>query len=264
MSRSLADTGPAVTTSDGYDPFVPEPVSPAGRPTRDPHPVTSVQMGRVSAPAERLQRITDIVIATIALVLLSPLMIVVAILVRFDSRGPILYRQLRIGLDRRDDRPDAETLSRRTADLGGCPFTIYKFRTMRYDAERETGPVWASPDDARVTRVGKVLRRFRIDEIPQLWNVLHGDMSIVGPRPERPAFVQQLRTEVEGYLRRHRVRPGITGWAQVNQEPDQTVADVKGKLEYDLEYLEKRSLRFDVGIMLRTVPVMLKRVRFRN
>jgi len=211
------------------------------------------------------QRVVDVVVASLALILLLPLSVVVAVAVLLDSHGPVLYRQLRIGIDRRGLGPlDEETLSRRTADLGGSPFTIYKFRTMRVDAEQETGPVWAAPDDDRVTRVGRVLRRYRLDEIPQLINVVRGEMSIVGPRPERPLFVHQLSAEVEDYALRHRVRPGITGWAQVNQEPDQTVDDVRGKLRYDLEYLEKRSLRFDVGIMLRTVPVMLQRVRRRD
>lgn len=220
------------------------------------------------APSERaagLERTVDVVIALVGLVVLSPVMVLVAVAIRLDSRGPIVYRQLRIGLDRRDlEPPDAETASRRTADLGGRPFTIYKFRTMRVDAERETGPVWAAPEDSRVTRVGGLLRRFRLDELPQLWNVLKGEMSIVGPRPERPLFVHQLRAEVEDYQLRQRVRPGITGWAQVNQEPDQTVDDVRGKLRYDLEYLEKRSLGFDINIILRTLPVMIQRVRRRS
>lgn len=214
--------------------------------------------------AARAERALDVVISSVALLVLSPLVVLVAIAIRLDSRGPILYRQLRIGIDRRNRRDDEDALSRRTADLGGRPFTIYKFRTMRVDAERETGPVWAAPDDQRVTRVGRVLRRYRIDELPQLWNVLRGDMSIVGPRPERPLFVHRLRSEVEGYPLRHRVRPGITGWAQVNQEPDQTVEDVKGKLQYDLEYLQRRSVTFDLRIMLRTLPVMVQRVRLRK
>jgi lipopolysaccharide/colanic/teichoic acid biosynthesis glycosyltransferase len=211
-----------------------------------------------------LERAVDVVVATVGLIVLAPVIVLVALAIRLDSRGPIVYRQLRIGLDRRDEGPvDPETASRRTADLGGRPFTIYKFRTMRADAERETGPVWAAPQDTRVTRVGRFLRRYRLDELPQLWNVLRGEMSIVGPRPERPMFVHQLRAEVEGYQLRQRVRPGITGWAQVNQEPDQTLDDVRGKLRYDLEYLEKKSLKFDINIILRTLPVMIQRVRRR-
>ncbi|MDH3734663.1 MAG: sugar transferase, partial [Gemmatimonadota bacterium] len=195
----------------------------------------------------RVQRAMDVVISAVGLVVLTPFALLISVMVRFDSRGPILYRQLRIGIDRRGGFPlDPEVLSRRTADLGGRPFTIYKFRSMRVDAESETGPVWASPDDARVTRAGNLLRRFRLDEIPQLWNVLRGDMSIVGPRPERPLFVHQLRAEIDEYPLRHRVRPGITGLAQISQEPDQTVDNVRDKLRYDLEYLEKRSLKLDL------------------
>jgi lipopolysaccharide/colanic/teichoic acid biosynthesis glycosyltransferase len=219
---------------------------------------------RAHARAAGINRAADCGIAIVGLTVLSPVIVVVALAIRLDSRGPVVYRQLRIGLDRRaDEFPDADALSRRTADLGGCPFTIYKFRTMRVDAERESGPVWASPEDSRVTRVGAFLRRYRIDELPQLWNVLKGEMSIVGPRPERPLFVHRLRDEVDDYQLRQRVLPGITGWAQVNQEPDQTVDDVRGKLRYDLEYLEKRSLRFDLRIIFRTLPVMIQRVRRR-
>ena len=213
----------------------------------------------------RVERAVDVVVSALALVLLAPLSLLIAVAVRLDSRGPVLYRQLRIGIDRRGARsPDPEVMSRRTADLGGRPFTIYKFRSMRVGAESETGPIWAAPDDERVTRVGRVLRRFRLDEIPQLWNVLRGDMSIVGPRPERPLFVHQLREEIDEYPLRHRVRPGITGLAQISQEPDQSLDDVRGKLRYDLEYLEKRSFRLDLKIMLRTVPVMIQRVRSRS
>ncbi|MGH7540034.1 MAG: sugar transferase, partial [Gemmatimonadota bacterium] len=222
--------------------------------------------GERATSGARAERILDIALAGYALLVLSPLLFVIAVLIRLDSKGPVLYRQLRIGLDRRDweDGFDGEANSRRTADLGGCPFTIYKFRTMHVDAERATGPVWASPDDQRVTRVGAVLRRFRLDELPQFWNVLRGDMAIVGPRPERPSFVHILRNQVDGYRLRHRVRPGITGWAQVNQEPDQSLNDVQHKLEYDLEYLRRRSLSFDLRIMLRTLPVMLERVKTRH
>lgn len=233
-------------------------VRPGGEPTGRLH-------SRAPASTNVLQRSVDVLISAVGMLLFAPMLIPIAIAIRMESRGPILYRQLRIGIDRRDRLPpNAEALSRRNVDLGGRPFTIYKFRTMSVDAEALTGPVWAAPDDARVTRVGRLLRRYRLDEVPQLWNVLRGDMSIVGPRPERPVFVQRLRSEVEGYPLRHRVRPGITGWAQVHQEPDQTVDDVRGKLRYDLEYLERKSLRFDLGIMIKTVPVMIQRVRRRE
>ncbi len=227
------------------------------------------ELGEMSEPppsrtwSQRVHRLVNGSLAAIALTLLSPIALLVAIAIKLDSRGPVLYRQLRIGLDRRggalDADPDDLTLTRRTADLGGRPFTIYKFRTMHLDAEDRSGPVWAAPEDARVTRVGRFLRPYRLDEIPQFWNVIRGEMSIVGPRPERPSFVQLLRNEIEEYPLRHRVPPGITGWAQVNRQPDQTVDDVRQKLEYDLEYLRRRSLSFDLRIMLRTLPVMLER-----
>lgn len=216
------------------------------------------------ALAPRFQRAVDIAVAISALILLLPVLIVIAIVIKIDTRGPILYRQLRIGLDRRLPRDRGRSASRRTANLGGRPFTLLKFRTMRVDAERETGPVWAAPEDERVTRVGRFLRHYRLDEIPQFWNVLRGDMAIVGPRPERPAFVRALSDELDGYLIRHRVRPGITGWAQVNQKPDQTLDDVRRKLTYDLEYLERRSIAFDLRIMMQTIPVMLDRLRSRD
>lgn len=208
--------------------------------------------------AERLHRILNLTIAVLALVILLPLILVVALAVKLSSPGPVFYRQIRIGLDRRGP-VEADLDGRRTVDLGGRPFVIYKFRTMRADAEVSSGPTWATPDDDRVTRVGRFLRRYRLDEIPQFWNVLKGDMSVVGPRPERPSFVGYLRKEIANYPLRHKVPPGITGWAQVNRGYDQGVSDVREKLQYDLEYLERRSVWFDLKVMWKTVPVMLGR-----
>lgn len=207
---------------------------------------------------DRVLRALDVVMATVALVLLSPLLAAIAVAIKLDSPGPVIYKQLRVGLDRRQGRTD-DYGGRRTLDLGGQPFMMYKFRTMRVDAEEESGPVWSSKEDDRVTRVGRVLRRHRLDELPQFWNVLRGDMSVVGPRPERPSLVSYLRREIDSYQVRQRVRPGITGWAQIHQESDQTIEHVRSKLKYDLEYLQKRSVGFDVRIMARTVPVMLER-----
>jgi lipopolysaccharide/colanic/teichoic acid biosynthesis glycosyltransferase len=216
----------------------------------------------IEARSNRLTRVVNTLVASITLVLLSPLILLIAVVIRLDSPGPILYRQIRIGIDRRRldhvVRDGGSSSKQRATDLGGRPFTIYKFRTMRDDAERQSGPVWATPDDSRTTRVGRFLRKYRLDEIPQFLNVLKGEMSVVGPRPERPSFVTHLRTEFEGYQLRHRVPPGITGWAQINQEPDQSLDDVKRKLEYDLEYLQRRSLAFDLRIMLKTLPVMME------
>lgn len=220
----------------------------------------------VRPPIRRIGRFEELalslvnkVVAVIALVLLSPLMLVVAVLIRLDSPGPILYRQVRVGLDRRGREEEAETFGRRVSDIGGKPFEILKFRTMHQDAEKFSGPTWAVEDDPRVTRVGRVLRRTRLDEIPQFINVLRGEMAIVGPRPERPTFVQKLRDEIDGYPLRQKVPPGITGWAQVNRPADQTVDDVREKVGFDLEYLDRRSVWFDLWIMLKTVPVMFEK-----
>lgn len=218
----------------------------------------SCGLSRTPGWQDRFLRVCDVVIATFALVLLSPILLAIAVAIKLDSDGTVLYRQLRIGVDRRQGRVDKEG-GRRTHDLGGRPFLMYKFRTMRVDAERESGPVWARREDERVTRVGRFLREHRLDELPQFWNVLKGDMSIVGPRPERPSLVNYLRREIDAYQTRQRVRPGITGWAQINRDSDQTVDDVRSKLRYDLEYLEERSIAFDFRIMARTVPVMLER-----
>lgn len=204
-------------------------------------------------------RSLNIVLAAGSLIVLAPLILIVALLVRLDSPGPIFYRQQRVGLDRRSPGNSGPRGGRRMSDIGGQPFLITKFRSMRVDAEAESGPVWAQANDPRVTQIGRFLRRTRLDELPQFWNVLKGEMSIVGPRPERPAFVQQLREEIGHYPLRHQVPPGITGWAQVNRRADQTVDDVRIKVDYDLEYLQRRSLWFDVWIMLKTLPVMFER-----
>ena len=204
-------------------------------------------------------RSLNIVLALGSLVILLPFILLVALLVKLDSPGPAFYRQQRVGLDRRDPEMRGPAGGRRVSDIGGLPFDMLKFRSMRIDAETISGPIWAQENDPRITRVGRFLRRTRLDELPQFWNVLKGEMSIVGPRPERPAFVQQLREEIGDYPLRQQVPPGITGWAQVNRRPDQTVDDVRIKVNYDLEYLQRRSLWFDVWIMLRTLPVMFER-----
>lgn len=220
-------------------------------------------------------RLVDVLVAGGALLLLSPIIALIAIAIRLESRGPVIYRQLRVGLDSRDgdDRrssrgeeepPDEvgdrrDGTDRRGGDLGGRPFFIYKFRTMKVDAESETGPVWCTGEDSRITRVGRFLRRHRLDEIPQFVNVLKGEMSVVGPRPERPAFFQKLRSEIKDYPVRQKVRPGITGWAQINRGYDRSLSDVHHKLIYDLEYIRRRSFLFDLRIMFETVFVMMGR-----
>ena len=211
---------------------------------------------RPRARSERLNRFVNLAVATVALVLLLPLMLLVALAVKLTSSGPIFYTQIRVGLDRRRDRLSS-VFDRRTRDIGGEVFTIYKFRSMYRGAEKHVGPVWAAKNDVRVTPVGRVLRKFRLDELPQLINVLQGNMNIVGPRPERPSIFARLRSDIDTYPLRQRTKPGITGLAQISQPYDTSVDDVRRKVEYDLAYIRQQSLAEDVKIMLRTVPVML-------
>jgi lipopolysaccharide/colanic/teichoic acid biosynthesis glycosyltransferase len=192
------------------------------------------------------------------LLLAAPVMLVFAVLVKLTSPGPIFYAQARVGLDRRGTRRDGTPYDRRTRDLGGRPFMIMKFRTMRMDAEKN-GAVWAVRRDARVTSVGRVMRKYRIDELPQLFNVIRGEMNIVGPRPERPSIFARLCDDISEYPLRQRARPGITGWAQVNQAYDTSLDDVRTKVRYDLEYIERQGVAEDLIIMARTVPVMIFR-----
>ena len=184
-------------------------------------------------------------------------MLLVAILVKLDSRGPAIYRQQRVGICRRGGR-GARADSRRSSDAGGRVFTIYKFRTMTVATGRGEEK-WATKNDARVTRLGAFLRATRIDELPQLVNVLKGDMNIVGPRPEQPTIFAELRTEVTGYPQRQKVLPGITGRAQVTLGYDTSLDDVRRKVELDLDYIENRSALEDLTIMAKTMPVMVFR-----
>ncbi len=186
-----------------------------------------------------VKRVGEAAIAGVLLIVTAPLAALVALLVRLSSPGPVLYRQARVGLD-------------------GRSFELLKWRTMRADAEKTSGPVWATGhDDPRVTKLGRFMRRVRLDEVPQLWNVLRGDMGFVGPRPERPHFVQKLREVIPYYDERHSVRPGITGWAQVKFPYGATLEDAEEKLEYDLYYVKHMSLLLDVAIVLETAKVML-------
>jgi lipopolysaccharide/colanic/teichoic acid biosynthesis glycosyltransferase len=207
--------------------------------------------------SEPISRAVNVAIAAVALVLFAPVLAMVALFVKLTSPGPILYQQTRIGVDRRFREKSSD--DRRTYDHGGKPFRMYKFRTMRTDAEADGKAVWAAKKDPRTTSVGAVLRRFRIDEIPQLYNVIRGDMNIVGPRPERPTLFAELRRDIPEYQMRQRVKPGITGWAQVNQAYDSSVDDVRRKVSYDLEYLRRQSVLEDLRIMSMTLPVMLFR-----
>ena len=210
----------------------------------------------VASRSEKARRALNLAAAFVLLVLSTPVMMVIALAIRLTSPGPILFVQHRIGIDRRNGgRPTGN--GRRRSDSGGRPFKIYKFRTMHWNDSDGKHQVWASPNDPRVTAVGRFLRTYRLDELPQLLNILRGDMNLVGPRPEQPRIFADLRTQVSGYEKRQAVRPGITGWAQVNQHYDRSVADVKKKLALDLEYIDNQSVREDLKIMLRTVPVIV-------
>jgi lipopolysaccharide/colanic/teichoic acid biosynthesis glycosyltransferase len=221
-----------------------------------------VTQSSVDAPSQtrsaRVDRVMNVTIAALALILVSPVLIVFAALVKLTSAGPVFYSQARVGLDRRRARTE-NAYDRRTRDLGGLPFMIYKFRTMYVGAERPHGAVWATEGDPRVTPVGNFMRKFRIDELPQLINVIRGDMNIVGPRPERPSIFSRLCVDIAEYPLRQRAKPGITGWAQVNQSYDRNLDDVRAKVRYDLEYLQRQGVKEDLMIMARTVPVMIFR-----
>jgi lipopolysaccharide/colanic/teichoic acid biosynthesis glycosyltransferase len=210
----------------------------------------------VAQGTDRVTRVVNIVVATLGLILAAPLFVIIAIAIKLSSRGPVFYKQTRIGLDRRWNGIPSHEDSRMN-DLGGKPFTMYKFRTMVVTAESDNKEVWAKPRDSRVTVVGRQLRLSRLDELPQLLNVLAGDMNIVGPRPERPTIFAEMRQAIPNYHMRQRVMPGITGWAQVNQAYDTCVDDVRRKVEFDLEYLSMRTVTGDIRIMARTVPIML-------
>ena len=264
---------------------------------------TRVSRAQQLLVSERLNRGVNFTIALVAIVVLTPLILLIAIAVKLTSRGPIVYRQTRVGVDRRRSDGDRRAVGerrtprarlgdsrgriepqigpapterrvgnprgdrrtngrrggdRRAVDVGGRAFTMYKFRTMTVNAELE-GAVWATKNDARVTPIGGILRGTRLDELPQLFNVLRGDMNIVGPRPERPSIFMQLRKEIDSYHLRQRTKPGITGWAQINQNYDTSIDDVRRKVEYDLAYIERRSVVEDMRIMARTLPVMIFR-----
>jgi lipopolysaccharide/colanic/teichoic acid biosynthesis glycosyltransferase len=205
-----------------------------------------------------LCRAINVAIALAALILLFPLLLLIALLVWITSPGPILYTQVRVGLDRRAP-VDARQNQRRQRDHGGRLFTIYKFRTMRVDAEHQSGAVWAQQSDPRVTSIGRLLRQYRLDELPQLLNVLRGEMNIVGPRPERPTIFAELREHIAEYPLRQRAKPGITGLAQINHHYDRSLDDVRTKVRYDLEYIQRQSVAEDFRIMLKTLPVILLR-----
>ena len=185
-----------------------------------------------------IKRFMDLVLSVLFFVTGLPFYIIFGLLIKLDSKGPVLFKQIRAGLQ-------------------NSSFLLYKFRSMGFHAEADTGPIWTVQNDPRITKVGRFLRRFRFDEFPQLFNVLKGEMSLVGPRPERPFFVEKLKQEYPFYLRRLKVRPGITGWAQIKHPYDEHLEDVREKLRYDFYYIENVGLWLDLKIIIRTVRVML-------
>jgi len=187
-----------------------------------------------------LKRVMDVTVALLLLSVLWPIMLIISLLIKIDTNGPILYTQKRLG-------------------VRGKEFTLHKFRSMISDAEKHTGPIWATKNDKRITRIGRILRPLRLDELPQLFNVLKGDMSFVGPRPERPAFVEQLKKSIPLYNLRLNVYPGVTGLAQVKHVYDKSLEDVKRKLEYDLQYINNISISLDLKIFLKTILTVLQK-----
>jgi exopolysaccharide biosynthesis polyprenyl glycosylphosphotransferase len=195
--------------------------------------------GFVKTPrTEIVKRLFDVSASLLGVILSAPLMVIAAIAIKLESPGPVLYRQPRLGKN-------------------GCVFILNKFRSMRRDAEKETGPIWSTEHDPRVTRIGAMLRRTRVDELPQLFNVLFGQMSFIGPRPERPEFVEKLQEQIPYYMERLAVKPGITGWAQVKYRYGSSLEDAVEKLQYDLYYIKNLSLFLDLLIVLNTVQVIL-------
>jgi len=212
-----------------------------------------------------LKKCLDLFGALLGLLLALPIFLIVPILIKLDSRGPVFYLQDRIGINRRrrhrralniEHSGDIRQVERRREDLLGKPFKVIKFRTMVQDAERHCGPVWATQNDNRVTRLGRFLRKTRIDEVPQLLNVLKEEMSLVGPRPERPFFVKDLSQKVPGYTTRLKVKPGITGLAQVRVGYDSSVDSVVEKVKNDIVYIRNWSIWSDIKILLKTVVVV--------
>ncbi len=202
-------------------------------------PLIDVQPHYMPAWEQSVKRMMDVLISAAILVLVAPLWFLVAVAIKIDSKGPVFYKQVRVGKDCKE-------------------FGVYKFRSMVQDAESTSGPQWAQKQDPRVTRVGKMIRKLRIDEVPQFWNVLKGEMSLIGPRPERPFFVNQFKRDIPFYARRLKVKPGITGWAQIKGDYDTSIENVKIKLQYDLFYLENMSLRMDLKVILNTIYIMLR------
>lgn len=215
-----------------------------------------------------LKRALDIVLSTIGLIVSSPFFLILPILIKLDSKGTVFYKQLRVGKNRRRRDSWENRLiygagkfsqDRRKARFYGKPFFVFKFRTMKKNAELTTGPVWASKDDSRITRVGKLLRKTHLDELPQFINVLKGEMSLVGPRPERPYFVSKFAESIADYPKRFNIKPGITGKAQITCGYDTSITDVKKKLEHEMDYISNHRMFEDFKLITLSVWTMITR-----
>ncbi len=263
---------PPLTMKSEWDYLERNKIKPSNPREKEIEPTTSIDLDqkveiRLNSLSSRfVKRFCDLVGSLIALIITIPIWIIVPILIKFDSRGPVFYTQTRVGRNRRDfihavsgQRIDSDTSDRerRRDDTFGKTFRVLKFRTMVDNAERDSGPVWAAQNDFRITRLGALLRKLRLDEIPQFINVLLGEMSIVGPRPERPSFVKDLSRNIDGYLLRLHVKPGITGLAQIKGTYDSSPATVARKLKFDLDYIDNWSLWLDIKILFQTVLVVL-------
>lgn len=275
MSVSVLDEPPAQTTtdlSDIFDQYVADESLPI------PSWLTTLHLKQarrntrsLGEPTRFAKRLTDIAGALVLLILLAPVMLLVAIAVRVTSPGPVIFRQTRVGLNLREKKRDRRksrtsppdginrrvaTTDRRQQITYGKHFTLYKFRTMRVDAEK-SGAQFAAKNDPRVTPIGRFLRLTRLDELPQLWNVLRGEMSLVGPRPERPEFMEELSSHVPNYLNRLGLKPGLTGLAQIINGYDADLESFRRKVQFDLLYLQNCCFWNDLKILLRTVKVVL-------
>jgi exopolysaccharide biosynthesis polyprenyl glycosylphosphotransferase len=193
---------------------------------------------KISQFKKVIKRIISIILSVLGIIITSPIMLITALLIKLDSKGPVFFKQARVGKN-------------------GRIFTLIKFRTMKQDAEKHSGPVWAQDDDPRITGLGRILRKFRIDELPQMFNVLKGEMNFVGPRPERPFFVEKLKKQINYYGQRLTVEPGITGWAAIKCGYGSSVEDAIEKLEYDLFYIKNFSIFFDFFVILLTLKVVI-------
>jgi lipopolysaccharide/colanic/teichoic acid biosynthesis glycosyltransferase len=229
------------------------------------HSTTTTQIRR-EALVDGLRFCFNWLLALAMLLLAAPLFLIVALAIKLDSSGPVLFMQERVGLNRRRRNRGRDNITmyswckpdeRRQDNLYGKLFMVYKFRTMVVDAEKRCGPIWATKNDPRVTKVGRLLRKTRLDELPQLINILRGEMVLVGPRPERPHFVRKLAQQIDGYTDRLAVKPGITGLAQVENGYDSSVDTVRAKVDYDLTYIKTSSMKRDLLILLKTVGVVL-------